>query len=385
MSKTYYSLGLMSGTSGDGVDASVIKSNGKDDYNVISDNYFKYTNEIYENIHNLREKINKPQDLKTHSKELENLEKEITLYHVDVVKKVVKNTSENIDLIGLHGQTIFHNGNKKISKQLGDGKLLSSSTKKIVVYDFRQNDMKNGGNGAPLAPIFHKQLVLQIGFDLPITIFNLGGLANATHLWTNPFSPEELVSRANDIGPGNCLIDLWIRKNSNYKFDTEGNIAKSGKIDKIILDKTFDTWIHKHDTNRRSLNNLPSLDTNDFDISFVRGLSLEDGAATLTEYTAKILAFYFNTDKFVNRKNYDFKKILTCGGGRKNNFLIESLQKKINQQVLNIDDFGANGDFVESQAFAYLAIRSFLNLPISFPETTGCRAPCTGGVIVKNY
>ena len=125
-------------------------------------------------------------------------------------------------------------------------------------------------------------------------------------MWTNPFSPEELVSSANDIGPGNCLIDLWIRKNSNYKFDIEGNIAKSGKIDKIILDKTFDTWIHKHDTNRRSLNNLPSLDTNDFDISFVRGLSLEDGAATLTEYTAKILAFYFNTDKFVNRKNYDF-------------------------------------------------------------------------------
>jgi len=253
MSKTYYSLGLMSGTSGDGVDASVIKSNGKDDYNVISDNYFKYTNEIYENIHNLREKINKPQDLKTHSKELENLEKEITLYHVDVVKKVVKNTSENIDLIGLHGQTIFHNGNKKISKQLGDGKLLSSSTKKIVVYDFRQNDMKNGGNGAPLAPIFHKQLVLQIGFDLPITIFNLGGLANATHLWTNPFSSEKLVSSANDIGPGNCLIDLWIRKNSNYKFDIEGNIAKSGKIDKIILDNKNKAKNYYNDARKKVL------------------------------------------------------------------------------------------------------------------------------------
>ena len=147
MTKEYTVLGLMSGTSGDGIDASVIKSNGNDDYKVILDSYFGYPKEIFKSIHSLRGKIKNLKDLKINQKELGNLEKEITLFHADVVKKIIKNTSQNIDLIGFHGQTIFHDGDKKISKQLGDGKLLSKSVKKTVVYDFRQNDLKNGGQG----------------------------------------------------------------------------------------------------------------------------------------------------------------------------------------------------------------------------------------------
>ena len=114
-------------------------------------------------------------------------------------------------------------------------------------------------------------------------------------------------------------------------------------------------------------------------------MTIEDGAATLTEYTAEVIAFYFNKNSLYNSHKSDFKKILVCGGGRKNDFLIKSIQKKIKVELLNIDDFGINGDFVESQAFAYLAIRSFLNLPISFPDTTGCKEPSTGGKLIKNF
>ncbi len=393
MNESYYSLGLMSGTSGDGIDASIIKSDGQSQYKPVVDKYFEYDSETTKKINQIKNKIDyhsfkseRSRIKKELDEEINSLEKKITLLHADAANDVLKDFKENLDFIGFHGHTIQHLPHKSYTRQLGDGKLLSKLTKKTVIYNFRQNDMKNGGNGAPLAPIFHQQMIYQIGFDLPITIFNLGGIANVTHLWRDLFYKEKLVCNANDIGPGNCLIDSWIKKNSNHKFDIEGNIAKSGKVDKILLDKEFDTFIQKKNIGRRSLADLPSLDINDFDISFVSGLSLEDGAATLTEYTTKILALYFNTDKFINNENgSDFKKILACGGGRKNNFLIQSLQKKIKQKILNIDEFGINGYFVESQAFAYLAIRSYLKLPISFPETTGCKIPSSGGVIAKNF
>ncbi len=151
MTRKYTSLGLMSGTSGDGVDASIVRSDGETKYKVILDRYFEYNQDVYKNIHNLKDKINNSKDLKNLSKELESLEKEITLFHAKVIKEII-NSSEirglNIDLIGFHGQTVFHNAKEKISRQLGDGKLLSQLTKKTVIYDFRQNDLKNNGQGA---------------------------------------------------------------------------------------------------------------------------------------------------------------------------------------------------------------------------------------------
>jgi len=144
MSKFYCSLGLMSGTSADGVDASIIQSDGDTEYKVILDKYFKYGQNIYENIHNLKEKINNSKDLKNLLKKIQPLEKEITLFHANVVNEIVKESKSNIDFVGFHGQTIFHNAKEKISKQLGDGKLLSKLTQKTIIYDFRQNDLING-------------------------------------------------------------------------------------------------------------------------------------------------------------------------------------------------------------------------------------------------
>ena len=376
MTKEYTSLGLMSGTSGDGVDASVIRSDGETKYKVILDKYFKYDQDIYKNIHNLKDKINNSKDLENLSKELESLEKEITLFHAKVIKEII-NGSEmgdlNIDLIGFHGQTVFHNAKEKISRQLGDGKLLSQLTKKIVIYDFRQNDLKNNGQGAPLTPIFHQQMVIQNKIDLPVCVLNLGGIANITAV----LSHQHKAMRSYDIGPGNCLIDKWIRENSKKQYDQDGLIAQSGKKNETIFRQLIEKSPQVKDETRFSL------DIKDFDISFVRSLSLEDGAATLVEFTVRLLSSALLV--ILGGTRDKLWKIVVCGGGRKNKFLMKRLSENIFKNIViqSIDDYGTDGDFVESQAFAYLAVRSYLKLPISFPNTTGCLNSCTGGAIVE--
>ena len=165
------------------------------------------------------------------------------------------------------------------------------------------------------------------------------------------------------MGPGNCLIDEWIRKNTKKKFDKNGDIAKAGKVDKLILNQAIDNFENSFVKKRLSF------DTKDFSLGFVRGLNLEDGAATLTDYTGKVIAT--NLLNFLSKDKEKNWKILICGGGRKNKTLIENMEKEIvkNFSIQLIDDYGVDGDYVESQAFAYIAIRSFLNLPITFPGT----------------
>ena len=173
------------------------------------------------------------------------------------------------------------------------------------------------------------------------------------------------------------MIDNWIRKNSKQKFDNNGLLASVGKTNNIILEQAQELF-----TNRPNQNKL-SYDTNDFDISFARGLSLEDGAATLTDFTAKIIgSALFSLLPNIKDKPW---KVIVCGGGRKNNLLIEKIKEITLKNIIirPIDEYGVNGDFVESQAFAFLAIRSLLELPISFPQTTGCKKPCTGGELIK--
>ena len=367
MNKTFYSLGLMSGTSGDGIDASLAISDGKDKFDLIHNEYLQYSNDIFKEFHELKEKIVFFKDIANHSKKIKDLEKKITICNSKVVKiikdKISKrNSNIKIDLLGFHGQTILHIPEEKISLQLGDARLLSQLTNTKVIYKFRENDLKNEGQGAPLVPIFHQLLVNKNNIKLPLTILNLGGIANITKI------DEKKNISSLDIGPGNCLIDNWLRVNSNVLIDEGGKLAESGKINKIILDQSLENFYES------SISKKKSFDTNDFHISFVRGLSLKDGAATLTEFTAEICA-----------KKIDSDKVYVCGGGRKNFFLLERIKKKSGCKIESIDNLGIDGDFIESQAFAYLAIRSYLKLPISFPKTTGCKKPCTGGVLIKNY
>ena len=381
MANFYTALGLMSGTSMDGVDVSIIESDGNREYLSILDRYFEYDQNLIRKLLKIRGKITSLSKLKLYEKELANLEREITLFQAEAALKTLEISKSKVDLIGFHGQTIFHDPENKITKQLGDGKLLSQLTKKKVVYDFRQNDLKNGGQGAPLAPIFHNVMANKISkkFDLkfPIDILNIGGIANIT----TTVSEKDLWNvkdlNAYDIGPGNCLIDEWIRKNSVKKYDNEGFLAKSGEIDKLILSQALDNFNLGYDYKK-------SLDIKDFDIFFAKGLSLENGAATITDFTAKLIADGINY--IHNKDNSKTQTCLVCGGGRKNKYLLERIKKNFKKLDINLSEtYEVNGDFVESQAFAYLAIRSLEGMPISFPSTTRCNKPSTGGVIVTNF
>ena len=381
-SNLYTALGFMSGTSMDGIDASLIQSDGVNKYITIKDEYYKFDEKLFKKLVNLRNLISSKDDLLYYSKDLRELDRDLTFFHGKIANDISEKYKDQIDFIGFHGHTIFHNPSMGTSRQIGDAKLLSQITKKKVVYDFRQEDIANGGQGAPLTPIFHnllsKILHAKNNIEYPICFLNIGGISNITVT----VEDKELSNdkfKAFDIGPGNCLIDQWILKNSRYRYDDKGSIGKSGVIDKLVLNQAIENFkINSYDQ---------SLDINDFDISFAKGLSLENGSATITTFTAYLIA---KGIEYANNFNKNIKtKYLVCGGGRKNEFLIENIKKNIininNIDLELIDNYNLNGDYVESQAFGYLAIRSFLELPISFPQTTGCKYPISGGKIFKNF
>ena len=366
----------MTGTSVDGIDLSLIKSDGLSYFTSIFNKYYKFDNDLRKRVIELRDKISSVEDLKEYSEKLKIIERDFTLFHAEIINEIFKDYKEDIDLIGFHGQTIFHRPNIKTSLQLGDGKLLSQLTQKLVINDFRKNDLDNGGQGAPLVPIFHKLISININkefkINFPFNLINIGGITNITQI------TSEDNFKAYDLGPGNCLIDEWVRKNSNKVFDENGFIGKSGKVNGLIFNQAVDNF------SNFSLEN--SLDVKDFDISFAKGLSLEDGCATITKFSAYLIAE--GLKKLDEGKNDLKQNYILCGGGRKNNFLIENIQNFLSDEKVEfkkIDDYEFDGDYIESQAFAYLAIRSYLKLPISFPNTTRCKSPTTGGVMNKNF
>ena len=375
MTKSLNSLGLMSGTSGDGVDASVINSDGKGSYKVLLNKYFQYTDDISHNIYKLKSKINTVEDIKKFNSEISELERKITLFHSSAVSDCVKNNNFKIDLIGFHGQTILHSPKDKYSKQLGDANLLSQQSNIEVVYNFRQNDLLNGGEGAPLTPIFHQLICKEKNINLPVCILNIGGISNLTII--NDFNENNLISR--DIGPGNCLINEWIRRNKKGNYDSGGDLANSGKTDILILNQALEDFENILGSKKNSF------DVNDFEINFLRGLDLADGASTITDFTSSIIASNLSIE--LSKSNNNISKIILCGGGRKNKTLIKRIEEYSDKKITfdTTDRYDVDGDFVESQAFAYLAIRSCLKLPISFPNTTGCKLPLTGGILVKNF
>ena len=379
--KLYTAIGLMSGTSMDGIDISIIKSDGFDEFVKVLDEYYQYDDDLYMQLVNSRNLILNHKDLDNHIKQLTDLERKITIFHSKIVSNIFAKYKDEIDIVGFHGQTIFHDPVKKISKQLGDGYLLSQMVKKNVVFDFRQEDLKNEGQGAPLTPIFHQLIArnineeYQIGY--PISIINIGGISNLTKVVKYENTSGNNL-QAYDIGPGTCLIDDWVRVNSKKRFDENGLIAKSGKIDQLTLNQAIENFrIDSYEN---------SLDVKDFDISFAKGLSLENGCATITSFTGYLIAK--GLEHSSDERNENSTRYLICGGGRKNDFLIECIKSHLgnkNKIILEpIENYGFDGDYIESQAFGYLAIRSFLKLPISFPGTTNCTTPTIGGKLVTN-
>mgnify|MGYP001373462277 FL=1 len=376
----FNSLGLMSGTSMDGVDLSVIKSDGYSKIEYLYDKYYEFDDNLFSQLIELRNCVNSTKDLSQYLEKIKNVEKTFTLFNSSIVKDIINTTNIKLDLIGFHGQTILHLPDEKISKQIGDGHLLSQLTKCLVVNNFRQNDLMNGGQGAPLVPIFHdlisQKLIYDFNLEYPMNIINIGGITNVTQIIKKDDLNHNIF--AYDIAPGNCLIDQWLRKKSDKKIDENGELAKLGKVDKLIFNQAIENFEIK------SIKG--SLDIKNFDISFVKGLSLEDGCATLTKFTAFLISEGLKT---VDKENkFKTKNNIVCGGGRKNQSLIKDINKFLGEKEIflnNIDNYKLNGDFIESQAFAYIAIRSFLDLPISFPNTTRCKKPTKGGSLIKNF
>ena len=366
MNRIFFSLGLMSGTSMDGIDVSIIKSDGEGYAEVIDDMYLKYDNKLRSYIAKIVKFCFSKDEFIKLSRKIKDLEKEITLCHSKACKLILKkNENIKIDLIGFHGQTLLHKPEKGYSIQIGDSHLLSKITKTTVVSNFRDNDILNGGQGAPLSPLYHQLIMTRIKSKLPSAIINIGGISNITYME----SQNKIISF--DIGPGNYLIDGWIRSNTKMEFDKDGVIAKSGQANKRIINKFLKEPYYKKIYPK-------SLDVKDFNFKSLKKMDLKDGSATLSMLTVQTICNAINS--FVKYPNL----VLVSGGGRKNKFIIDNINKKLKKPIILIDRFGLNGDFIESQAFAYLAVRSYLKKFITLPTTTGVKNPCAGGMVFKN-
>ena len=366
MNRNFFSIGLMSGTSMDGIDVSIIKSNGEEFVQIIDNIYIKYTKQFKKRLKNINKLCTSKEELNRLSKKINKLEEEITIQNGKACKLILsRNKKIKINLIGFHGQTILHKPKEGYSIQLGNPYLLSKLTKTTVVSKFRDNDILNGGQGAPLTPLYHKLILKNIKVNLPSAIINIGGISNITYI----DKYNKIYSF--DSGPGNYLIDMWVNIKKKLEFDDKGLIAKAGKCDQKILKKLLrDPYYKKKYTK--------SLDVKYFKLDYLKKLSLEDGAATLSMLTVDSICSSLN---YFNKKP---KVVIISGGGRKNKFITDNIKKKMKSKILLIDKFNLNGDFIESQAFAYLAIRSFLKKNITYPSTTGVKKAVSGGLIYKN-
>ncbi len=272
----------------------------------------------------------------------------------------------DFDALGVHGQTVLHerpkHGIAGRTVQLFDGQAFADLTGVPVVCDFRQADIQAGGEAAPLAPVYHRALVQNAGLDLPLVVVNLGGVANITVL-----AEDGLV--AMDTGPANGLMDQWMRRHNRGDFDHEGRIAFSGTVhDDIVAQYIIHPYFRAPAPK--------SLDRYDFTLDAVEGLSLEDGMATLSDFTLQSLLLGIRSTGVTP------KTIVLAGGGRHNTHLVNQITAALAPaRVLLAEDLDWRGGAIEAEAFAYMAVRSLKGLPISFPGTTGVAAPLTGGVV----
>lgn len=353
-------IGLMSGTSADGIDVSIVNTNGI----TLSS---KKENLIYPYSEKTKEKLRfimKNSDYICKKKSfIEELELSITNEHVNAVNFVKRKYNITPSLIGFHGQTIFHDIQNKISIQLGDGQLLSNKTNCRVVFDFRSQDIKNGGQGAPLAPIYHKFLLQKIFGNTCSSFINIGGVSNISYV-----NKDIIVGF--DTGPGCGLMDEYVKNYMNQDFDRNGEIASMGKPDhKIIKNFLKNSFFKKSPPKSIDKFEFSNILIND---EFLR-LNFFDGMATLCNITADTINIALNQFDVLP------KSILVSGGGRYNSFLLNLIRKKTNLHISLVDDYNLNGDFIESELIAYLAVRNVNKLPSTYPSTTGTKIPTVCG------
>ena len=345
-------LGLMSGTSLDGIDIALLVTNGEAVSKFGPTGTMPYSTSLREKIRSTLGGIG----------DVAGAEEQVTEAHISAVKDFLTQHSINsgeIDLIGFHGHTILHSPLYGKTWQIGDGKRLAQELSIDVIADFRGADIASGGEGAPLAPIFHKALAQNL--DLPLCILNIGGVANLT--WIS----EEEAMVAFDTGPGNALIDDWMLQHTGKTMDVNGTLAATGRIDKTALKELLTDPYFGRPAPK-------SLDRNHFSeraTSVLTRTNAADHVATLTAFTAQAV--------LLGLRNLPQPPFLVSGGGRKNNTLMKHLQTELKTPVNSVESVGWCGDAMEAQLLAFLSVRSRYGLPISFPTTTGVTTPITGG------
>lgn len=359
-------IGLMSGTSMDGIDIALIETDGADRVKRLSGVSAAYPEEFRSKLNQALRDAASIDDRTARPASLASVEQELTERHAEAVLRFMGNLSlqpSAIDLIGFHGQTVLHRPSSGLTVQLGDGARLAALTGIDVVYDMRAADVAAGGQGAPLVPIYHRALVSELP-QRPIAFVNVGGVANVT--WIN--AKGQIL--AFDTGPGNAIIDDWMRRRTNDGFDLNGALAASGQVRE---DYVSEYLRHSHFATTPP----KSLDRNAFPVELVDPLSAADGAATLTALTATAIARA--------REHFPAEPLLwiVAGGGRKNRTLMGMLAARVENAVVPAEAVGLDGDSLEAEAWAYLAVRSRRGFPITFPGTTGVSRPMLGGVLAS--
>ncbi len=343
----------MSGTSFDGVDAAMIETNGEGYINFIDSTFVPYTNKerklygssITDNYSHITHSINEK--------------------HIMAIKRLLQKTHikpQSLDLIGLHGQTFSHKPEEKWSWQYINAARFAKVFKTDIVSDFRLNDVNKGGEGAPLVPIFHVNIAKNFSKDFPLAIINIGGVCNATII------KSDKLFLGYDIGPGNGPIDKIVSSKFSLNFDKDGEISRKGEIDNNI-GKSIISEIEKLPSKR-------SYDRKVLDQICIRktiNMKAVDALATITKTIADLIVARVGC--------HNPAKVILVGGGRKNLTLKSYLNDQFKSKVFAAEDVGWDGDSIEAQAFAYLAVRSVLGLDITFPWTTGVEDSISGGVL----
>lgn len=351
--KVYTAIGMMSGTSLDGIDMALVRTDGKDFTELEAFETVPYTDDIRQKIKNILGS--------RHANEATaDVERLVTEAHI----QAIKDFGHKADVIGFHGQTVLHDPSQKFTWQIGDAQALAQATEINVVADMRMADIKAGGQGAPLLPLCHRAFASEA--IRPIAILNLGGVGNVT--WLGEKRQDIL---AFDTGPANALIDDLVKEKTGKRYDSDGKLAKAG----IVHQEMVDDWLkHKYFDKAAP----KSLDRDEWKIRRAYDLPLEDAVATLASFTVQSVVKSFKNLPALP------KVVYVAGGGRHNSYIMEALNKALPYPVGPVEKLDWNGDAVEAKGFAYLAVRSLLGLALTLPTTTGVPEAITGGILYKS-
>jgi anhydro-N-acetylmuramic acid kinase len=360
-------IGLMSGTSLDGVDVALIETDGRRVSALGPSGYRPYT-DMERGL--LRQALYEAADLPDRLARpgcLREAERVVTSAHAEAVAAFTaqhRMRFDDIDIVGFHGQTVLHRPEKKLTVQIGDALMLAKTICIPVMYDFRAADVDAGGQGAPFVPVYHRALAQSLDWEGPTVVVNIGGVANITYI-----DGDTLI--ACDTGPGNALLDDHMFRRMNQRFDTEGRTAALGKVDAAWIARALQMPFF-------SLPPPKSLDRNDFAGLKLGDMPPEDGAATLTAFTVAAIA------RVVPLLPKEPKNWIVAGGGARNLTMLRMLRECLAPATVRAaDTLGWASDAIEAQAFGFLAARGLKGLPLSYPATTGVPFPMTGGMMAR--